>query len=191
MKLRFVLVLLVSLILISPSQTNAQSGFGSQDKLNAQEKPSAAETVENLKLQLIEVQAQEEALQQRAQQLDEEMKPDNIARSLAGIGSTRPEELREQRRRQLEAQKVSVIAQLGQVTAQRQRLESAISAAELEAYHQSANGAVIQNTMLTTISALGLRWIVFIAIVGIAAIGFTMYALFRIRMRRLSAIGRS
>ena len=46
------------------------------------------------------------------QQLDESIKPENIERSLAGIGSTRPEELRETRRRQLTIERDGVLAQL-------------------------------------------------------------------------------
>ena len=63
----------------------------------AQETASAAEDVEKLRGQLLDVQGQEENLRARVQQLDESLKPENIERSLAGIGSTRPEELRESR----------------------------------------------------------------------------------------------
>ena len=59
---------------------------------------SAAESADKLKMQLLEVQGQEEALRARVQDLNEALKPENIERSLAGIGSTRPEELRESRR---------------------------------------------------------------------------------------------
>jgi len=72
----------------------------------------AAETVEKLRAQLLDVQAQEEGLRVRAQELDEAIKPENIERSLAGVGSTRPEELRESRRRQLAIQRDGVQAQL-------------------------------------------------------------------------------
>ena len=57
----------------------------------AQESKEKSETAEDLRLQLIEVQAKEEGLRLRAQQLDEDLKPENIERALAGIGSTRPE----------------------------------------------------------------------------------------------------
>ena len=78
----------------------------------AQENASAAESVEKLKMQLLEVQGKEEALRARVQQLDESLKPENIERSLAGIGSTRPEELRESRRRQLTIERDGVMAQI-------------------------------------------------------------------------------
>lgn len=104
----------------------------------AQETPSAAENVEKLKGQLLEVQGQEEGLRERVQQLDESLKPENIERSLAGIGSTRPEELRESRRRQLTIERDGVLAQLRTVEASRQRLETALANAEIVAYQQSA-----------------------------------------------------
>jgi len=104
----------------------------------AQETASAAENVEKLKAQLLEVQDKEEGLRSRVQQLDESLKPENIERSLAGIGSTRPEELRESRRRQLTIERDGVMAQLQTVENSRQRLETALANAEIVAYQQSA-----------------------------------------------------
>lgn len=104
----------------------------------AQETASAAENVEKLKAQLLEVQGQEEALRAHVQQLDESLKPENIERSLAGIGSTRPEELRESRRRQLTIERDGVQAQLRTLETSRQRLETALANAEIVAYQQSA-----------------------------------------------------
>ncbi|HYK21147.1 MAG TPA: hypothetical protein VEV42_10460, partial [Pyrinomonadaceae bacterium] len=66
-----------------------------------QESSSANDSLEKLRAQLLEVQTKEEALRARAEQLEESLKPENIERSLAGVGSTKPEELREARRRQL------------------------------------------------------------------------------------------
>ena len=105
---------------------------------NAQESSSAAESVEKLRAQLLEVQGKEEALRVRAQQLDESLKPENIERSLAGIGSTKPEELRESRRRQLTIERNGVQSQLKLLEISRQRLETAITNAEALAYQQSA-----------------------------------------------------
>jgi hypothetical protein len=104
----------------------------------AQESASAAESVEKLKMQLLEAQGKEEALHARVQQLDESLKPENIERSLAVIGSTRPEELRESRRRQLTIERDGVMAQLRTVETSRQRLETALANAEIVAYQQSA-----------------------------------------------------
>src|SRR5215204_3676169 len=105
---------------------------------NAQESSSAAESVDKLRAQLLDVQAKEEELRARVQQLDESLKPENIERSLAGIGSTRPEDLRESRRRQLTIERDGVVAQLRTVETSKQRLESALANAEILAYQQSA-----------------------------------------------------
>jgi len=78
MKAYLCLVLFAGLVVLCPLQSRAQ------------EKPSAAETVEDLKLQLIDVKATEDDLKLRVQQLDENLKPENIERALAGVGSTRP-----------------------------------------------------------------------------------------------------
>jgi hypothetical protein len=104
--------------------------------VSAQE--SAAESAEKLRAQLLEVQGKEEDLRMRAQQLEESLKPENIERSLAGVGSTRPEELRESRRRQLTIERDGVLAQLKTLEASRQRLEAAIGNADALAYQQSA-----------------------------------------------------
>ncbi len=95
-------------------------------------------TVEELRSQLSDAQKREEALQARVKQLDEDLKPENIEKVFALNGSTRPEELREQRRRQLESEKTNVRAQLDQLSQSRARLETAIATAEAAAYRQSA-----------------------------------------------------
>lgn len=124
MRVRYSLVLLVLLLF-------AVSGY-------AQESQSAAESAEQLKLKLADVKAHEEELRLRLQQLDESLKPENIERSLAGIGSTKPEELRETRRRQLTIERDGVLAQLKILETSRQRLETAVANAEALAYQQSA-----------------------------------------------------
>jgi hypothetical protein len=107
--------------------------------LSAQERPRAAEALERLKLQLVEVQAKEESLRSRLQRLDYDLQPENIERSLAGIGSTKPEELREHRRRQLTIERDGVLAQLQRLEMARARLEAAIASAEGRAYQESAS----------------------------------------------------
>src|SRR5438128_1695472 len=104
----------------TPAQTNAQ------------------ERTANLRAQLADTDARQTELQSRLQQLEENLKPDNIERSLAGVGSVHPEELREARRRQLEIEKRGVQSQLDVLAASRSRLETAIAAADAESYRQSA-----------------------------------------------------
>jgi chromosome segregation ATPase len=95
-------------------------------------------SVEALRSQLSDAQKKEEELQARIKQIEEDMKPENIEKVFALNGSTRPEELREQRRRQLEGERTNVRAQLEQVLQSRARLETAVATAEAAAYRQSA-----------------------------------------------------
>ena len=95
-------------------------------------------SVESLRSQLGDVQKREEELQARVKQLEEDMKPENIEKVFALNGSTRPEELREQRRRQLENERTRVQAQLDQLAQSRVRLETSLATAEAAAYRQSA-----------------------------------------------------
>jgi chromosome segregation ATPase len=102
---------------------------------------SAGQSADELRSQLRDVEAKQTELEDRARQLDEDLKPENIERSLALTGSTRPEELREQRRRQLEKERESVRAQADQLAASRTRLEAAIATADAESYRRSALAA--------------------------------------------------
>ena len=137
----------------------------------SQTKQSAVETVQDLKLQLIELDARQETAKLQVQQLEDALKPENIERSLAGVGSTRPEELREQRRRQLLIEKKAADAQLEQLTLKRTQLETALSAAEVQAYQQSADGPSVDNSLRiasitpTWLLALGLLAILIVAVV--------------------------
>ena len=117
--------------------------FGSvfTSRILAQDPPtSPAEAAADLRARLAGVQAQEADLKVRLNQLDEALKPENIEQAFAGIGSTRPEELREQRRRVLTIEKDGVLRQLDILATSRTRLESAIQVADSRAYQQSAQG---------------------------------------------------
>jgi hypothetical protein len=109
--------------------------------VQAQQPATAAQSAESLRLQLLDVQTKEQELQTRAQQLDEALKPENIERSLAGVGSTKPEELREARRRQLQIERDGIASQLKLLETSRTRLEAAIRDADARAYQESARGA--------------------------------------------------
>jgi TolA-binding protein len=92
----------------------------------------AEQRTENLRAQLREVTAKEADLQARSEQLDIDLQPENIERSLASYGSLHPEEVRAQRRRLLESEKARVSAQSTQLAASRARLETAIATADAE-----------------------------------------------------------
>ena len=106
--------------------------------VQAQQAPSAAENADRLRAQLLEIQTKQDDLKARAEYLDEALKPENIEHSLTGIGSTRPEELREARRRRLQKERDGITSQLAVLETSRMRLESAILDADARAYQQSA-----------------------------------------------------
>jgi len=173
MKVKSILLLVLLLIL-------AASGY-------AQEHPpaTAAESLEKLRAQLLDVQAKEEELRERARQLEESLKPENIEHSLAGVGSTRPEELREYRRRQLTKEKDGVLAQLKVVETSRQRLETAILNAQGRAYQESARPTPVDQLQLVTVSSVwGYRWLMFGG-GGVAALALAGGVLFYRRKIRL------
>jgi len=100
----------------------------------------AQEQAAKLHAQLSQVEGRQTELQARLERLEEDLKPENIQNSLAGGGSTHPEELREQRRHQLETERNGVQAQLEQLAASRIRLEKAVAEADARVYHESARG---------------------------------------------------
>ena len=92
----------------------------------------AEQRAEGLRTQLRDVQEKEGTLQARMEQLNYDLKPENIERSVSGYGSTRPEEARDARRHALESEKTRTQAQLDLLATSRQRLETAIVNADLE-----------------------------------------------------------
>src|SRR5215510_3689521 len=94
-----------------------------------QAQTTAQERAEALRSQLEELQVKQLELQQRLGTLEEQIKPENIEKSLAGVGSTKPEELREARRKQLEIEKNGVQKQLELLNDSRTRLERSIAQA--------------------------------------------------------------
>lgn len=160
--------------------------FSSNAFAQDQQPQTAAESLEKLKAQLLEVQAKEEGLRVRAQQLEESLKPENIERSLAGVGSTKPEELRESRRRQLTIERDGVLAQLKLLETSRQRLETAIGNAEALAYQQSARPApTAGNQVMVVTNISNYRWLLFGGggAVALALAGAVLFYKRRIKLR--------
>ncbi len=124
---------------------------------SAQIQNSAQEKAASLRAQLSEVEAKQAELQTRLQTLEEGLKPENIESSLAGVGSTKPEDLREQRRRQLEIERNGVQAQLNLLATSHTRLETAIAQADAEAYRQSAAPLIAPSTSASRTAAVSTR----------------------------------
>ena len=143
--------------------------------------PSAAETADHLRLELLDVQGKENDLRARADQLDEALKPENIERSLAGVGSTRPEELREARRKQLQIERDGVQAQLNTLETSRMRLEAALRDAEVRAYHESAG---VQPTKMVLTQSIFGRRLLYAGSGAVALFGLVAGFLIRRRLRK-------
>ncbi len=122
----------------SPAGTNPETDLTRRtlNKLSTDadyERLSRAEQrTENLNAQLRDVVTRQSDLQARAEQLDIDLQPGNIERSLVGVGSLHPEELRAQRRRQLESEKTRVRSQLDLLDKNRASLETSIASADAE-----------------------------------------------------------
>jgi len=105
--------------------------------------------------QLREVEAQQSDLQSRLEEIDYNLRPENIDRAVAGYGSMRPEELREQRRKSLEGEKLRAQKQLDQLAANHERLETAIAGADAEIERirkrlDAADQAALENSKTAT-----------------------------------------
>jgi DNA repair exonuclease SbcCD ATPase subunit len=92
----------------------------------------AEQRAEQLRGQLMDVQAKIADFEARLEQVEFALRPENIEASTAGYGSTRPEVARETRRKQLESERGRVQAQLKLAETSRARLEVAVANADLE-----------------------------------------------------------
>jgi outer membrane murein-binding lipoprotein Lpp len=90
----------------------------------------AEQRVESLQTQMSEVMEKEANLQSRVDQIDEQMRPENLDRQLATTGTFRPDEARDSLRRQLDNEKRRVRSQLDVQAARRQQLESSLVTAQ-------------------------------------------------------------
>jgi chromosome segregation ATPase len=92
----------------------------------------AEQRAEQLRSQLMDIQAKIADFEARIEQLDWALRPENLDNSTAGYGSTHPETLREARKKQLESEKTRVQAQLKLAESSKSRLETAVSNADSE-----------------------------------------------------------
>ena len=86
--------------------------------------------VRDLQKELIDIGAKEATLQKRLDEIEEEQRPERIERSLAGVGSLRPEEEREAISRRLSNEKRRIQTQLETLRASRTRIPPLITNAE-------------------------------------------------------------
>ena len=92
----------------------------------------AEQRSEQLRSQLMDTQSKIADYESRIEQLDYALRPENIEGSMATYGSTHPEQARDARKKQLEAEKARVQAQLKLAENSRSRLEVAVANADQE-----------------------------------------------------------
>ncbi len=92
----------------------------------------AEQRAEGLRAQLLENESKLADLHSRLEHVEFASKPENIERANASYGSTRPEEAREARKRQLEKEKTLLQNQIRILENGRARLETAVANADAE-----------------------------------------------------------
>lgn len=98
----------------------------------------AEQRAEQLRGQLMDIQTKIGDYQSKLEGIDWALRPENIESAGAGYGSTRPEQAREARKKQLESEKSRVMTQLKLAETSKSRLEVAVSNADAEVDHLRA-----------------------------------------------------
>jgi chromosome segregation ATPase len=91
----------------------------------------AEQRAESLRTQQVDVESKLADLQAKLEQIEYQLRPENIERS-AGYGTVHPEEARDARRRQLENERARVQAQIKILETSRTRLETSVTTADAE-----------------------------------------------------------
>ena len=91
----------------------------------------AEQRVESLRKQSYEMLDKETAIKTKLEQIDNDLRPESIDRSVAFVGSTRPEEMRAARKRNLEAEKSNLQNMLTEVQRTRSNLDLNVQKADL------------------------------------------------------------
>ena len=92
----------------------------------------AEQRSESLRAQQLEAESKLADLQSKMDQIDYALKPENIERVTSGYGTTRPEDARDTRRRQLESEKARLQVQIRLLETSRTRLETAVANSDAE-----------------------------------------------------------
>jgi len=118
--------------LLSPDKKKEDNAVDSVKKVttNLELLTHAEERAEVLRKQLIELIEKETAYRSRMVQFDEDLRPENIERSMIGVGGTRTAEMRDTRRRMLENDKKGVDNLLSVTVQSRIRLEEDVRQAD-------------------------------------------------------------
>jgi predicted nucleic acid-binding Zn-ribbon protein len=99
--------------------------------INMERLTRAEQRAENLRTQQVDVESKLADLQSKLEQIEYQLRPENIERA-AGYGTLHPEEARDTRRRQLEGERARVQAQIRILETSRTRLETSVTTADAE-----------------------------------------------------------
>jgi chromosome segregation ATPase len=91
----------------------------------------AEQRAESLRAQQLDVESKLADLQSKLEQIEYQMRPENIERA-GGYGTLHPEEARDARRRQLENERARVLAQVKLLETSRTRLATSVATADAE-----------------------------------------------------------
>jgi chromosome segregation ATPase len=129
---------------LNEMQTSQQSMVDLERLSRAEQRSS------QLRTELREVQGKKGDLEGHLEQVENDLKPENIERAVAGYGTTRPEELRAQRQKALENDRTRTRQQIDQLAASEIRVQQAIAASDVEIDRlqkklEAADKAAIEN----------------------------------------------
>ena len=158
--------------------------FGYSVNAVAQDSPNAFEQAQKLRSELSQLHDREAEIKIRLTELEYDLKPENIERHFAGVGSVHPEELREARRKQLQFEKDRLVGQLSEIDQNQARLETQIQIADSKAYQQSAMGASTLGLTLDKLSPYMTATIFRLAALAFALIVVAIAVLLTYQRRR-------
>jgi septal ring factor EnvC (AmiA/AmiB activator) len=119
---------------IKTLESNQKNEYDEKQKrllLNLDILSRAEQRAESLRKQLFEIIEKESTVNSRLDQLKYDSRSENIERSAAFAGSLRPEELRDQRKKSLEAERKNLEALLAQIQNNRAVLQQSVDKADL------------------------------------------------------------
>lgn len=129
---------------LNEMQTSQQSMVDLERLSRAEQRSS------QLRTEFRDVESKKADLEVHLEQLENDLKPENIERAVAGYGTTRPEELRAQRQKSLENDRTRTRQQIDQLTASESRIQQAIATSDVEIDRlqkklEAADKAAIEN----------------------------------------------
>ena len=116
--------------LLSPDSKESDNQKVKQIAANLELLSHTEERAEVLRKQLLELIVKETTYRTRLTQMDEDIRPENIERALAGIGTTRTAEMRDTRRRSLDSERKGLESLLALTGQSRIRLEEDVRQAD-------------------------------------------------------------